>query len=132
MRTPGRHRPEPRVLCREIPPGVDLKSLAKTATYVGSPEHKTYPSESGPPRLRRDASRCDPSFRERVGEIQETLRESIEEGRVGAPWSNRFPQYVWGYIDGVCYEARSVNSASGTYKAYPLQEEEIPKGVRQP
>lgn len=130
MKAPKRKRPLPRTVSQTIPDGVNLQELARRVTYVGSPEHKTYPSSSGPPRLRADASKCDASFRDRVSEIQDCLREAVQARKVGDPWENdRFPRYVWGRLDGLCYEARLVNSACGEYKGYPLSAEEVPKGL---
>lgn len=64
MRSPGRRRP-PRRKVVGSPPGCDLLALAERVTYVGSPEHKTYPSFAGPPMLRADASKCNPLLADR-------------------------------------------------------------------
>jgi hypothetical protein len=44
------------------PPGVDLSEIAVRASYVGSSEHKKYPSFAGPPQPRSDATKCDPGL----------------------------------------------------------------------
>jgi hypothetical protein len=57
------------------------------------------------------------------------LREAISKGAVGAPWDGRFPRYVW-YQDGdVVYEGRLVNRDDGSYKGYPLEDDEWPPGI---
>src|SRR6266516_5596381 len=66
MRAPRRRRPLRRSFVN-APRGVDLAVLAQRASYVGSSEHKTYPSFAGQPRLRADASKCDPKRAEQGG-----------------------------------------------------------------
>jgi hypothetical protein len=110
-----------------IPPpeGIDLDAAAVRASYVGSAEHKAYPSAAGPPRLRADASRCDP----RLGSFDELtawLRAGISAATCGAPWEGGFPKYVWYVREGICYEARLINRMQGQYKGYPLAEGQWP------
>jgi hypothetical protein len=109
------------------PDDVSLIELARRTSYVGSAEHKTYPSFAGAPRLRADASKCDPKFAD-PEEITQWLRDSIKAGWVGAPWEGDFPRYVWHRRDGVIYEARLVNQELGQYKGYPLEPSEWPEG----
>jgi hypothetical protein len=118
---------------REVTPapgGTDLAGIASRARYVGSPEHKSYPSFAGPPRLRiADATKCDPKFVDPTP-LTERLRESIRAGRFGAPWQGDFPKYVWSVEeDGVCYEGRLVNRENGEYKGYALTVEQRPEGL---
>ena len=129
MRAPKRKREKPRTVCKAVPAGVILEELAQRVTYAGSPEHKAYPSPAGSPKLRADASKCDPSFKGKVQEIEHCLRDGIRNGRVGGPWESIFPRYVWNFLHGMCYEARLVNSESGAYKGYPVSLEELPKGL---
>lgn len=124
MRAPKRHRP-PRRQRSDPPTGIELDKLAARASYVGSPEHKTYPSFAGPARLRADASKCDPRLGDRA-ELTGWLREAIAGGQVGAPWEGDFPRYVWHRKDNTVYEGRLVNSELGQYKGYPLQPAEWP------
>jgi hypothetical protein len=102
--------------------------LATRATYVGSPEHKPAQSFAGPRRLRADASVCDP----RLGgqeELTQWLRTALAAGRVGAPWEQAFPRYVWHVVDGITYEGRLVNCGLGQYKGYPLKRNERVEGL---
>lgn len=101
--------------------------LAAKTTYVGSGEHKNYPSPAGPPRLRRnDASPCDPRYVD-FDTPTCALRKAITAHRV-SDFVGEFPKYVWGPLDSDIYEARLVNHVLGTYKAYPLRaEEELPE-----
>jgi hypothetical protein len=127
MRTPSRRRPRPGELVQP-PDGIDLISIAPEASYVGSAEHKNYPSFAGPPKLRSDASRCDPTLGT-PDDFTEWLRLGIEAGHVGAPWEGSFPRYVWYRHDEICYEARLVNRVSGDCKGYPLSEQECPVDI---
>lgn len=110
------------------PLGTSLPELASRAEYVGSSEHKSYPSFAGPPKLRADASKCDPSLAD-GSEITGWLRASINRGNVGAPWEGDFPRYVWRDDEGGLYEARLVNSELGQYTGYPLEPDEKPEGL---
>jgi hypothetical protein len=94
-------------------------------TYVGSAEHKSYPSPAGHPALRSDASRCDPRYTD-FQTITEILREAIRRRCVSEIFEGEFPKYVWGWLDGQLYEARLINRMAGSYKAYPLEEIEKP------
>jgi hypothetical protein len=127
MRAPKRKRPMRHTLMK-VAPDIDLEALAARARYVGSSEHKSFPSFAGNPKLRADASKCDPSLTD-PDEITEWLREGIEDGLIGAPWEGEFPRYVWRVVDGVCYAGRLVNRDAGTYKGYPLDADEGPEGV---
>ena len=131
MRSPKRRRPLPRRLCEAPPEEVDLSALAEAARYVGSPEHKTYPSVAGPPRPRADASKCDKALDGKEEDPTAWLQQAIRKGMVGFPWEGRFPRYVWyhDYDGDVVYEARLVNRGNGEYKGYPLLREEWPKGI---
>jgi hypothetical protein len=127
MRAPKRRRPLRRSLT-EPPVGVNLSELAKRASYVGSCEHKSYPSFAGPPKLRADASKCDPALSD-PAKLTSWLRESIAFGHVGEPWEGDFPRYVWHRRQGEVYEARLVNRELGEYKGYPLERGEEPEGL---
>ena len=124
MRAPKRKRPMRRTRF-DPPDGTDLADLAETARYVGSAEHKSYPSFAGPPKLRSDASRCDPELADQQA-LSEWLRAGIVTGDIGAPWEGRYPRYVWYRREGTYYEGRLVNSELGEYKGYPLTAAEIP------
>lgn len=109
------------------PEGVDLQDVAARAKYVGSNEHKSYPSPAGPPRLRPwDASACDPAFKDQQDLLTNWLQEAIAAGNIGAPWMIDFPRYVWVRRDDVCYEAYATNHELGQYKGYPLKPDEVP------
>jgi hypothetical protein len=99
--------------------------IAERASYVGSAEHKAYPSPAGHPALRSDASRCDPRHTD-FHQITLVLREGIRRCCTGAVFEGDFPKYVWGWLDGRLYEGRLVNQDQGTYKGYPLEEIEHP------
>ena len=128
MRAHKRRRPRRRELVHP-PSGVDLAAVAARAHYVGSGEHKSFPSFAGAPALRADASKCDPSLAD-AAELTGWLREAILAGQVGEPLeSNSFPRYVWVVRGDTCYEGRLVNAELGQYKGYPLESNEWPEGL---
>ena len=126
MRAPRRRRPRKREIL--VSPDADLDDLANRAVYVGSREHKDVPSFAGQPRLRADASCCPREITDREA-VSGWLRSAIRRGATGGPWEGGFPRYVW-YKDGNrVFEARLVNREAGSYKGYPLDEDEWPKGI---
>lgn len=127
MRTHNKYRSEHRVIVR-LAAAVRLADLAARAHYVGSSEHKTYPSFAGRPALRADASKCDPKLTS-AEEITQWLKEAILAGSCGSLFEGDFPRYVWLKHDGVVYEGRLVNRELGQYKGYPLAPHEYPKGL---
>jgi hypothetical protein len=127
MRAPKRRRPQRREFASP-PADVDLEALAERAEYVGSGEHKSYPSFAGPPKLRATATRCDPSLADQ-DELTGWLRDGIRKGQVGTLWEGDFPRYVWVSRQGTWYEGRLVNPGLGQYKGYALTEEQHPKGL---
>lgn len=128
MRSPSLKRPRRRRI-EPLPPLVDLSALAAESTYVGSPEHKDVPGYAGHPKLRSDASCCPRHLSREKTIPQNWLRHAIRLGAVGAPWEGRFPRYVWYKHDGVVYESRLVNKDDGSYKGYPLEDDEWPPGI---
>ena len=123
MRAPRRRRPRRREAYS--PPDVNLVSLARRVRYVGSPEHKDFPSFAGRAALRADASCCPREIRD-VDMVTGWLRSAILRGATGAPWEGGFPRYVWHKEGGTVFEGRLVNRGNGSYKGYPLNEDEWP------
>lgn len=118
MRAPKRKRPH-RTQRTDPPQDVELEEVIRQVVYVGSQEHKSYPSFAGGPALRSDASRCPPELAD-PERLTEWLRIAIRNGDCGGPWESGFPRYVW-YREGEqCYEGRLVNSEAGEYKGYPV------------
>lgn len=110
------------------PQGADLAQLADRASYVGSSEHKSFPSFAGPYNPRADASKCDPALAD-PAELTQWLREAIRAGQVSELWEGDFPRYVWCRQGEVVYEGRLVNQELGQYKGYPLEASEEPEGI---
>ncbi len=128
MRAPSRRRPRKRVI--HVPPNTDLSDLANRVAYVGSPEHKDFPSFAGQPKRRADASICPRHIRD-ADRVTEWLRAAIRRGLIDGHWDGNFPRHVW-YKDGdTVYEARLVNRGSGEYKGYPLNDDEWPRGIEE-
>lgn len=78
VRTPKRRRPRRRTVAA-APTGVDLTELAGRVSYVGSAEHKSFPSFAGRPQLRADASKCSPDLAD-PAELTRWLREALSSG----------------------------------------------------
>lgn len=99
--------------------------LAERVRYVGSQEHKDYPSYAGEPGLRSDASRCDPAITQ--DQAEKVLKQAIRLGCVSEQHEGDFPRYVWGRLDGVLYQARLINRENGWYKAWAIDALEAPR-----
>lgn len=113
--------------------GVGADVLARCAAvvrYVGSPEHKTFPSFAGRMQGRSDATKCPTHLRDSYV-ITGWLAEAIRKGNISAAFDSDFPRYVWARPEGeeCWYEARLTNEVNGEYKGYPLNDDETPSGV---
>ena len=131
MRAPHRRRPRKHQL-QALPDEADRHRLAARARYVGSPDHKDYPSFAGQPRLRADASCCPREFAgdpATIETINAWLHRAIRLGATGAPWEGLFPRYVWYKHQETVFEGRLVNRETGDYKGYPLDQNEWPAGI---
>ena len=127
MRSPRRRRSLRRSVVDPAPD--NLASLADRVTYVGSPEHKDVPGFAGPPRLRADASCCPRDLAVERERLRHWLQAAIRRGAVGELWEGEFPRYVWYKHEQVVFEGRLVNRTQGSYKGYPLAEDEWPSGL---
>lgn len=124
VRAPQRRRPLRRAP-GPIRTDVDLSEIAERVSYVGSGEHKTFPSFAGPPQPQADATKCDPALGDK-DELTRWLQTAIIKGQIGGQWDNDFPRYAWLRIGDVYYEARLVNKVLGQYKGYSLVRSEWP------
>ena len=103
------------------PAGVNLKTVAGSCRYVGSPYHKTGKSFVGQQNAPRPgASLCSPVLNNSKGQIQNWLRNGILNGHTEV-WENGYPRYVWYRHNGIVYEARQGSPGSGEYHGYPLE-----------
>lgn len=126
VRTPGRRLRPKRV---GVLAGVDLEAVADVVSYVGSAEHKVFPSSAGIPRA--DATKCDPQLHGDFAQLTSWLKTAIVAGRVSEDWSSAgFPKYVWVEEAGAYYQARLVNAEQGTYKGWEIDPSELPKELR--
>jgi hypothetical protein len=99
---------------------------------VGSGEHKALPIHDSYASYalelaaykRSDASRCDPTITR--DQAEEALRAAIRRGHVSADFQGGFPVYVWGWLDERPHTARLINREAGYYKAWPVEESELP------
>lgn len=127
MRTPS-PRSQRRALLKDMRIARDVVSRAG---YVGSAEHKDYPSPAGPPRLRADATKCDPALhdKESFDSLTALLRTAMSNQAVGGPVEGQFPRYVWVHHDNHWYEARLTNRENGDYKGYEIRSNQVPRGL---
>lgn len=123
MRAPKRRRPLLRAKADAA--GRDLAALSQQVRYLGSAEHKSYLSPAGTPRLRSDATPC-PKDLATFDQLTEWLAGAVAAGDIGAPWEGDYPRYAWVRNEHGCFEARLTNRGQGTYKGYPLSDDEIP------
>ena len=77
-------------------PSESAEAVASRARYVGSAEHKGYPSAAGPPALRSDATPCDPDIS--IADIGSALAEGIRRGCLSAVIEQGFPKYRMGMV----------------------------------
>ena len=112
-----------------VPVGRDLDAVASAATYIGSPEHKDTPSFAGHPQPRKTASICDRNLARDRDRPQQWLELGIRRGTVSDRWEGSFPRFVWCKVGDTVYEARLVNRVQGSYKGWPLSQEEWPPGI---
>lgn len=137
MRSRNRHRrPRHRVVQPWPTSAPPLSQVAERCRYVGSPEHKHYPSPAGSPHLRRDGTSCPTvlcgmDLTKDVSGLTRALREAITAGQVGEEIGG-YPKYVWVVLDGVVYEARHINGPQGDYKGYELEPAEYPDNLGLP
>lgn len=67
---------------------------------------------------------CDPSIeRERA---DEALQAAIRRRCVSEQFEGAFPRYAWAWLDGRPYIARLINREAGSYKGWPIDENELP------
>ena len=123
MRSPKRRRPRRRE--RFVPPNTNLGAVAARIKYVGSPERKDVPTDAGPPRPRGDASICPRQYND-AQLVTSWLCSAIRAGSTGGRWEGGFPRYAWHKEKDTVFEARLVNSGDGSYKGYPLNDDEWP------
>ena len=130
MRKPRHQRPNAKHRrVQAPPPDVDVQHVARSSGYVGSVYHKDTPSFAGAvPKPRPDASLCPRNLAWRQELIQTWLRAGIRNGHTGA-WRKGYPQYVWYRTGSTVYEARQGSPGSGQYHGYPLQPEEVVRGL---
>lgn len=113
--------------------GVDYAALSRKAKFVGSPVHKSIHTWLGKPQLIPKANRsiCPDHWRTKADQekLQAELRKAIAQRQVCALRLGDFPKQVWCRIDGKVYEGFLVEQGEGTYKGYPLDEDELPPGL---
>jgi hypothetical protein len=106
-----------------LPPAHDL---CQQVQFVGSAEHKEYPSFAGPPARRADATPCPPEWGTNQSRFQDALERAIQQECVSEEVEGEFPRYVWGVVEETLCVARLVNRDQGWDKGWPLDPGEAP------
>jgi hypothetical protein len=65
----------------------------------------------------------------RQTDIQRWLQEEIRAGNFNDFWVNGFPKYVWHREDDIVYQGHLMDPSRGTYKGYPLEPYQFPRGL---
>ncbi len=65
-----------------------------------------------------------------MDEARAALRRAVLNGNVSEDWINDYPRYIW-YREGdnVVYEARLSGGNAGSYHAYEITDDQVPKDV---
>jgi len=133
MKAPVRKRKIPKNLAKKGAfESSELKRIAQSAHYVGSPEHKDYKSnliKDQKPRPRANASICPKSIDE-LGEVNRWLEQAILRGAISDDWQSNFPRYIWYKDKSKVYVGRLTLPGTGGYKGYPIEEWEWPKKIK--
>jgi len=116
------------------------KSAVKTASYVGSDEHKVERWWGGLPRAHADAT----GRASRPGKRKTTICPLVSDAdRVRATaWVQKalaagtftyteadkvYPKHIWHRADdGSCWMGFCINTILGQYKGWPVEESELP------
>lgn len=97
-------------------------------TYTVSPYH--CPGERGERVIRRGKPQSICPKRWSADAARAALRRALLNGNVSENWLGEYPRYIW-YRDetGVVYEARLSGGSPGSYHAYPIEDDQVPKDV---
>jgi hypothetical protein len=113
-------------------------ALAKRAKYIGSAERKAQRWWGGGPGLRKDKSGnviprpkkqkstvCPLVTEEDRGRATGWIKEALAAGQYKFVDGDKdFPKHVWHQVDGQGWFGFCINTISGEYKGWPLEEEE--------
>ena len=130
MRRPNRQRNVHPGKIESCPEEINLATVAKKASFIGSVEHKDTPSFAGQAKPRSDCELCPAEFCDKQRELTRWLREAIRQGKIGGPWENGFPRYAWVKREGRVFAGRLTNQAQGHYKGWPIENPALwPEGL---
>ena len=115
----------------------ELATLAATATYVGSPEHKEQRWWGGVPRARQlpggqlgrpgkpTTTVCPLVSRDDRDRATMWVRDAIQSGQCLFQRSDqKFPKKIWYEADGQVWMGMRVTDQLGEYKGWPISPEE--------
>ena len=112
------------------PVGVNLEKVANSCRYVGSVYRKRNPSFAGSPKPRPDAGICPSDLRDRRKLVESWLKNAVASGNVGRFDECGYPRIVWYREGNTIFEARTGAKGSGEYHGYPLQRDQVVRGLR--
>lgn len=109
-------------------PETTRNRAAGGVSYSRSPYHCL--GENGERVVRRGKPQSICPRRWAPDEARAALRRAILRGNVSEDWIGDYPRYIW-YRDGTegVYEARLSGGNPGSYHAYPIEDDQVPKGV---
>ena len=103
-----------------------IEAAARSAVYVGSPEHKRSPSFVSSIRPIQGNSICPPALSTDRNQLTEWVRQAIRNRWIAAPLEGIYPRYIW-YRDGDdWFQGRLTNQGLGEYKGWPIAKDQLP------
>lgn len=121
---------------RQIPQRPDLSAqeraeLAAKARYDGSPEHKNLrwwgglPQGGRPRPYKQKTTICPLVTEDERNLAEEWVQKAISRGDFRFSEGDKdFPKHIWYCADGKGWFGLCINSASGSYKGWPMDEDE--------
>jgi hypothetical protein len=120
-----------RTKAKFLAPGPDpaLETAAVNAKYVFSEYHRCGPDGRPAKKRTKPASHCPRQWTKQ--EALNALRAAIRKGHVSQNrTSDGFPRRVWHKEGETWYEATTQDRAGGFYHGYPIEEIQLPNGLR--
>ena len=110
-------------------PDPSLEEAAVNAKYAFSEYHQCGPTGPKAKKRTKPASHCPRQWTKQ--EALNAIRQAIRSGDVSVKrTSEGFPRFVWHREGDTWYVARTQDRADGVYHGYPIEEAELPYGLR--
>lgn len=109
-------------------PEASLLNVAAGVSYVGSPYHCRGENGERVRRRGKPASVCPKRWS--AEDARAALKRAVLNGNVSEAWESDYPRYIW-YREGttIVYEARLSGGFPGSYHAYPIEADQVPRDV---